>query len=280
MGISAADVKQLREATGAGMMDCKKALVKADGDFAKAEKLLKEMGLAAAAKRDDRSTEEGRVFAAVKGDTAGVMEINCETDFVAMNEDFAKVGNEILDSMIDAKSTTPSEADAAKLKETSAVIKEKMEIKRAAMMEVKAGEYAASYIHGPGKIGVIVKLASDNASIFENADVKQFAFDCALHIAAFNPAYLNADAVPADYVNEQKEIFTTQANNLGKPEKVVQGIVQGKIKKHLSEICLSEQGFVKEDKKSVAAMAKEIGKAAGGSLEVVDYIYFAVGGSN
>lgn len=280
MAIQASDVKKLREKTGAGMMECKKALQEADGDFVKAEKILKELGLAAAAKRSDRATDEGRVFTSVTGTKAGILEISCETDFVARNTDFQEFGASTLKEIIETGTTEVTPDMETKLNETISKLKENLSIRRFETMNVADNEAVTDYVHGEGSIGVLVKASVEKPELKENAEFKQFLFDCALHVAAFNPQYLSPENVDEAYMKEQEEIFTTQAKNLGKPEKVIQGIVKGKLNKHLSEICLLKQGFVKEDKKKVEQVAKELSKQIGGTVEIIGYTYYAVGGSN
>ncbi len=280
MDIKASDVKALREKTGAGMMDCKKALTEAGGDFGKAEKHLKELGLAAAAKRSGRATNEGRVFTKVSDQRAAILELACETDFVARNKDFIALGEELLNTIVEKGYKESNEELEQRVKDTISTIKENMEIKRLSTLELDDTEMAVDYIHGNGSIGVLVKLKGDSRTILEKAEVKEFAFDTALHIAAFNPLYLNRDKVDDSYKKEQEEIFQKQAENLGKPEKVIAGIVQGKLNKHFGEICLLDQGFVKDEKQSVAKVMKSIAKAADGTLEIVDFRYFKVGEEN
>jgi len=275
--IKAADVKKLRDKTGAGMLDCKKALKEADGDFSEAEKILKELGLAAAAKRSGRATNEGRIFTRVGDSTAVAVEISCETDFVARNQDFIKLGNDIASTIIEKGLTEKTAELDEKVKDTISTIKENMELKRFITLPIAADEMVSEYVHGEGSIGVLVKMKADSADVLKNDQVKEFAFDCALHIAAFNPLYLSRDRVDAAYTQEQEAIFRKQAENLGKPEKVMEGIVKGKLNKHYSEICLLDQGFVKEEKKSVAQKMKEVASQAGGKLEIVDFIYYKVG---
>lgn len=277
MDIKAADVKKLRDKTGAGMLDCKKALKEADGDFSEAEKILKELGLAAAAKRSGRATNEGRIFTRVGDSTAVAVEISCETDFVARNQDFIKLGNDIASTIIEKGLTEKTAELDEKVKDTISTIKENMELKRFITLPIAADEMVSEYVHGEGSIGVLVKMKADSADVLKNDQVKEFAFDCALHIAAFNPLYLSRDRVDAAYTQEQEAIFRKQAENLGKPEKVMEGIVKGKLNKHYSEICLLDQGFVKEEKKSVAQKMKEVASQAGGKLEIVDFIYYKVG---
>ena len=277
MAISASDVKALREKTGAGMMDCKKALTKADGNFDQAERILKELGLAAAAKRSDRETNEGRVFTKISGNKAGILEIGCETDFVARNKDFIGYGDQIIGKIIDDNIGEVNDVLKAIVQEAVGKIKENMAITRFKVWDIGDDELVIDYIHGEGSIGVLVKLGLESSSLKENSEVKAFAFDTALHVAAFNPAYLDRDAVEPEYLKEQEEIFTVQAKNLGKPEKVVQGIVKGKLNKHLSEICLQNQPFVKDDKVSVADKAKQISKEVGGKVVVKDFLYYGIG---
>lgn len=278
MQIQASDVKKLREKTGAGMMDCKKALAEAEGDFPKAEKILKELGLAAAAKRGGRATNEGRVFTRVTERKAGILELSCETDFVARNQDFVDLGQSIVSEMVDTGKPATDPSFAEKVNEAITTIKENMAIRRGEVMEIGPTELVSDYIHGEsGRIGVLVKVKVDNADLRTNESVKQFAFDVALHVAAFRPTFLSVDAADPTYVSEQEEIFAAQAKALGKPENVTKGIATGKLKKHLAEICLVEQGFVKDEKKSVAQVAKDVGKEAGGNVEVSGFVYYMVG---
>lgn len=276
--ISAADVKKLREKTGAGLMDCKKALTEANGDFAAAEKHLKELGLAAAAKKSGRATNEGRIFTRIEGDKAVILEMACETDFVARNETFVKLGHDLAGHIIEKGLSDADEDMEAMVKDTISTIKENMGIRRFKLLEKKDTERFVDYIHGEsGNIGVIVRVGTEPAAAIEHEAVRQFSFDVALHVAAFNPQFLSPETVDQQYLKEQEEIFLTQAKNMGKPEKVIQGIVQGKLKKHLSEICLTNQAFVKDDKKSLSQVAQEVGKEAGAEVKVLDFAYYSVG---
>ena len=279
MGITATDVKTLRDKTGAGMLDCKKALEQAAGDFAKAEKLLKEQGLAAASKRSTRATNEGRIFSLVTKQGAGLLELSCETDFVARNQDFISLGNTLLKSILDNKITESNEELEHFVKEAIGRIKENLTIKRFSTIETSGNDYICDYIHGEGKIGVLVKATSENPKDFENEKIKEFLFDCTLHIAAYNPSFLTKKAIPQEYLNEQEEIFTKQVESLGKPAKVLAGIVQGKLNKHLSEICFMEQPFVKDDKRSVGKVLEDINKEYSAKVSIPVYQYFRVGES-
>ncbi len=278
MEIKASDVKKLREKTGAGMMDCKKALSEAEGDFSRAEKILKELGLAAAAKRGGRATNEGRVFTHVGENRAAILEISCETDFVARNEDFVKLGSSIVQDMVETGKPAVDPAYAAKVQEAITTIKENMAIRRGEVMETDDHELISDYIHGEsGRIGVLAKIRTDDSALLANDHVRGFAFDVALHVAAFRPSYLSTATADAGYVREQEEIFVAQAMALGKPENVTKGIAAGKLKKHLAEICLAEQGFVKDEKRSVVQVAQDLSKQVGGTVEVAGFVYYMVG---
>lgn len=278
MAVTAADVKKLRDKTGAGMMDCKKALVEADGDFAKAERILKELGKAAAAKRSGRATNEGRIFAKEAGNKAVLLELACETDFVARNETFIALGEELCDDVLARGISEPDATQEERVKDAISTIKENMSLRRFTTIEKEDGDIFSIYLHGDtSRIGGIVRVSASDPTALQKEEAKEFAFDCALHVVAFRPLYLSTDAVDEAYKKEQEEIFTEQAKNLGKPEKVLQGIVQGKLKKHFAEICFLEQGFVKDEKKSVSAVAGEVGKTAGATIDIADYRVYSVG---
>lgn len=265
MAITATDVKTLREKTGAGMMECKKALTECNGDIAEAEKYLKEKGLAAMAKRSERATSEGRLFMRQNGNKIAVIELTCETDFVAKNADFIATGEKMLDITFE-KNYTKIEAEHEQILEPLKVsIRENMKIVKLEVFEVPANASAAYYIHSDFKTGAVVIVDGSTADV-----VKTFAKDCCLHIAAFTPSYISKKDVPESYIAEQKEIFKAQMDQdekmAGKPENVKEGILQGKINKHLAEICFEDQMFVKDDKKTVTAKLAEIGKEAGANL--------------
>ena len=277
MEIKALDVKKLREKTGAGMMDCKKALQDAGGDFAKAEKILKELGLAAARKRAGRSTSEGRVFARIGPGRGVLLELSCETDFVAKNKDFIALGERLSELILENGASVSREELEAPVREAIGKIKENMSLKRFGVLEASDNELLMSYIHGEGKIGVMVKVAVPDAALTGNAEVQEVAFDLALHTAAFAPLYLDRTKVPEEYVKEQEELFAKQAAGLGKPEAVLKGITQGKLKKHLAEICFVDQAFVKDQALTVAKVLENLGKTVGGAVEIGDYLYYRVG---
>ena len=273
MDIKASDVKALRDRTGAGMMECKHALVECNGDADAAEKLLKEKGLAAVEKRAGRATSEGRIFIATNDSKAVLCEVTCETDFVAKNADFIAVGNSIAEKALANNYSEVNEDLSNMLLDLATKIRENMTIRRLELVEVPANGTIAKYIHSDGKTGVVTVI--DGAK--NNDAVAEFAYDCCLHIAAFLPAYINREDVPADYIEEQKAIFAKQVADLDKPENVKAGIIQGKINKHLAEICFLDQPFVKDDKVSVAKKLEAVGKEAGATLSLGKVVVFQLG---
>ncbi len=259
------------------MLDCKNALVETNGDFKAAEKKLKELGLAAAAKRSGKAANEGRVFSRITDRCASLVELSCETDFVARNQDFINLGTKIASKAAEACLSEPTAELNGLVDDLKSRIKENMKLKRMSSIPIGENEIVKDYIHGEGKIGVVVKAKVENSDMLENKDVNAFVFDCALHIAAFNPLYLNRADVDEDYLTEQQGIFTKQAASLGKPEKVLAGIVKGKMQKHLAEVVMVEQGFVKDEKITVSKKLEEIGKKAGGAIHLSGFLYFRVG---
>jgi elongation factor Ts len=292
--ISAADVKALREKTGAGMMECKNALVETGGDFAKAEKLLKEKGLAAVEKRSGRATNEGKIFVKIQdkgeaGSAAVLVELVSETDFVARNPEFIALGGAIAGRILEkgyAESELSPEGKvfgelSAMVTDLATKIRENMNLKRIKVVNAGAGEYLTSYIHGEGAIGVVVKCGADKPEIFKNEEAKSFVFTLALHIAAFNPLALSRDKIDAAWLKEQEDIFRKQMEQdesmKDKPANVLENILKGKVSKFLKDICLLDQGYVKDEKFTVAQAIADTGKKLGARLSVLDYVYFKVG---
>lgn len=277
MAVSPADVKKLRDKTGVGMLDCKNALVEANGDFAEAEKILKKAGLAKADKKSGRATNEGSVFTKITSSRAVILEVTCETDFVAQTDAFKAIGAKLVDAVIEKGFTEVNDELNEMVKESIAVLNENMSVKRFSVMDITGNDCVVDYIHGGGKIGVLIKAGCDSAATAAKEEVRTFAFDAALHAAAYNPTFLNKDKIDAKYLADQEEIFTAQTLALGKPENVAAGIVKGKMNKHIAEICFVDQKFVKDDKISVKQAADQAGKEAGGKVELADFIYFQVG---
>ena len=281
MAISAADVKKLRDVTGAGMMDCKKALTEANGDFAQAEKILKEMGLAAVAKRQDRATENGRVFVKTGNGKAVILSLSCETDFVAKNADFAKLGDDLCSVILEKGYTEINDELTGMVEALIAIIKENMHLVKFNVVDIAADEYASTYVHGDGAVSVLVVLKSDKPEIFSDAEVAEFTHNLALHAAAYKPQFLSDKVVDAAYQEEQLSIFRKQVESdeklMAKPEQVREGIVRGKLSKLYKEVCFLDQPFVKDDTKSVTQMLGEVGKAHGAKLDIVSYFVYQAG---
>ena len=282
-GFTAKDVKELRDRTGVGMMDCKKALVSADGDMDKAIELLREKGLAVAAKKAGRIAAEGMVTAIVDREKkVGVLlEVNAETDFVAKNEKFqnfvAGVARTILeqnpadvDTLMNMNYDGTDATVDATLKDLILVIGENMKIRRFARLE---GD-CVSYVHGGGKIGVLVQFDTDLA---DTDGFVECGKDVAMQIAAAAAQYLNKEDVPEDVVAKEKEILTAQAMNEGKPQNIAEKMVMGRINKFYKEVCLSEQPFIKDDKVSVGKYVEDCAKKLGGSIKMVSFVRFEKG---
>lgn len=283
--VSVQEIKELMTATGVGMMDCKKALVEADGDMDKAVELLREKGLATQAKKSGRAAAEGIVAAVVNGNVGVLLEVNTETDFAANTDDFksfvAAVANTIIEKnpadvealkaeTISGGTTT---VDAALTELAGMKIRENIVIRRFTRMEGTL----ASYVHNGGSIGVLVKLDTDITS----DEVLAVGKDVAMQSAALNPAYLNRAQVPDEVLAKEKEIMLAQMSEdpkmANKPEQVKIKIVEGKVGKYYKENCLLEQAFVKDDKLSVEGYVNAEAKKLGGSISVVDVVRYERG---
>ena len=292
MAITAADVKKLREMTGAGMMDCKKALTETDGDFDAAIEFLRKKGLATAEKKAGRIAAEG-VSMIVESDDckkAVVVEVNSETDFVATNEKFRDyvhtVAEQALDSDaadVDALMAETSKADPAKTVADYhagmvSVIGENLKIRRFTKCEEQNG-FVAGYTHMNGKIAVLVDVESDVV----NDEVKEMGKNVAMQVAALNPTYTSDAEVPEDYKEHEKQILTEQVKNdpkmANKPEKIIAGAVMGRLKKELKEICLLDQVYVKAEdgKQSVSQYVASVAKAQGAKINVKGFVRYETG---
>ncbi len=276
MEIKASDVKALREKTGAGMMDCKNALAKTSGDFDKAERLLKEQGLAAALKKSERATNSGKIFSKITADKGILLELTCETDFVARNDMFNALGKSLVEMAAAKNLTKKTDEMDLMVKEVVGKITENMELRRIASLTVGSGQAMADYIHDD-KIGVLVRAKVSDPKLAADPKVKQTLFELALHVAAFAPMYLSKDKVDAAFVKDQEAIFAKQVESMDKPDNVKMGIVKGKVSKMLTDICLLEQPFVKDEKRKVSKVLEDLGKEVGGKVEVTDYIYMKLG---
>jgi elongation factor Ts len=281
MAVTAAEVKTLRERTGVGPADCKKALVECNGDMAAAEKMLKERGLAAAEKRSERATNQGRITIKHNQDTVVLVEVAAETDFVARNPEFVALGEAVAAKALENNCAEVTDELQAMVKDLATKIRENMTLRRVRLVKANPNQYIDTYLHGGGAIGVAVIVSSDKPEVFKNDEVKTFVHDLSLHVTNFNPLALSTAAVPAALKAEQEEIFSKQMegdeNLAAKPPKVRAGILQGKMKKWLSDICLLDQAFIRDDKLTVAKALEAAGKQAGATLTIDDYIYMKVG---
>lgn len=291
MAITASMVKELREMTGAGMMDCKKALTATEGDFEKSVEFLREKGLATAQKKAGRIAAEGIVATTIKegGKVAAIVEVNAETDFVAKNEVFQSYVKEVVEQAAD---TDAADIDAFKAEtwalDTSMTVQEKL-----AAMIAKIGEnmnirrfekivsedgIVVSYIHAGGKIGVLVEAQTEN----DSDAVKEALKNVAMQIAALNPKYVSTDEVPEDYKEHEKEILMAQAKNdpknASKPENIIEKMINGRLNKELKEVCLLEQEYVKaENKETVAKYLEMVSKEVGAPIVLKKFVRFETG---
>lgn len=248
MAVTAQMVKQLRETTGAGMMDCKKALTETDGDMEKAIDFLREKGIAKAAKKADRIAAEGLTNIAVEGNNAVILEVNSETDFVAKNEGFQTLTKELAAHILAAKPTTVEEALAQTMAGGTTVeeyinaaiakIGEKLTLRRFEVLAKEDGDAFGAYLHMGGRIGVLTVLAGTTD--------ETVAKDVSMHVAAVNPKYIDRSAVTEEEIAHEREVLTQQALNEGKPEKIVVKMVEGRLSKFFEEICLVDQAFIKD----------------------------------
>ena len=282
--ITAAMVKELREMTDAGMMECKKALVEADGDMDKAVDVLRTRGLAAAAKKVGRATNEGTVMAIVSDDATkgAVVELNCETDFVGMNEKFKGYAEKIARAAmaanvedVEALKAVDAEGETVEGVLTDAIhtLGENMNLARAAVVEAGG---VASYIHGGGKIGVLVMF--DVEGIDPASDEFQHCGrDVAMQVAAASPVSATRESVPAEVVAHEMEIYKAQAAESGKPENIQEKIATGRLEKFYKESCLTEQAFVKNPDQNVTDYVNEVAKKLGGTIKVTGFKRFMLG---
>jgi elongation factor Ts len=285
--ITAKMVKDLRAKTGAGMMDCKKALVEANGDEEKAIEVLRKKGLANADKKGSRNAAEGVVHITISDDykTATISEINCETDFVAKNADFQTFVTETTEHIqktepVDVEALLNGEFKGAKfeeeLKTIIAKIGENIVVRRFATIKADENGVVNGYVHMGGKVGVVLAAACDKP---ETADaIKDALKDIAMHAAAMAPKYLNPEAIPAEDIEKEKEIAKAQLLKEGKPEQVIEKIIPGKIARFEKDNCLTKQEFVKSDnKESVEEFLNNAAKAANGKAKLVEYIRYEMG---
>ncbi|HOE97855.1 MAG TPA: translation elongation factor Ts [Candidatus Sumerlaeota bacterium] len=291
--ITASMVKELREKTGAGMMDCKKALAECDGDMERAVDELRKRGQAVADKRGGRATREGLVFERTEGAVGVLVELNCETDFVARNDEFRAIGRDLADLLFQHgdQFTDPSQLMGFTSPEhgrtvseilTEAIGKtgENMGVRRFVRLNADQNGphgFITSYIHPPGKLGVLVEVHAGKPESLNNAGVRQLGRDLAMHIAAAAPVSISRNDVDPALVAREKKIYMEQAQHEGKPEKIWEKIAEGKLAKFYKQSCLLEQEFVKDPDQTIEQLVAAVGKAAGDTLTVARFERFEVG---
>ncbi len=281
MAITAAQVNELRQKTGAGMMDCKKALTEADGDFEKAIEILRKKGAAVAAKRAERTAKEGMVLTKVSDDLQSgvIVEVNCETDFVANSEDFIKFAKNVLEVV---SSTKPNSVDDLLVKNPSikdqfeellGKVGEKIQISRLSIEEAPKGE-VVDYVHLGAKLGVLVKF--DNVGD-KKAEFLNLGKDIAMQVAAMKPICVYREEVQKDLIEKEIEIYKEISRKEGKPEQILDKIAQGKLNKFYQENCLSEQAFIKDNTKTVTDLIKEFNSKHGTDVKINLFRRFHLG---
>jgi elongation factor Ts len=274
MAVTASMVKELREKTGAGMMDCKKALTEVDGDMEKAIDLLREKGIAKAAKKADRVAAEGLTVVKAQGNKAVIVEVNSETDFVAKNENFQKLVQDLAEHVLTQTPASVEEAMGQPFKgegetvqefinSSIAKIGEKISLRRFELVEKTDADVFGEYLHMGGRIGVL--------SVVENSTDAELAKDIAMHVAAINPTYVSRDEVAQEEVEREREVLKQQALNEGKPENIVEKMVEGRLSKYFEQVCLLDQPFVKDGDQKVGKYVKNKGAS------VKSFIRYEVG---
>ncbi|HUF62184.1 MAG TPA: translation elongation factor Ts [Verrucomicrobiales bacterium] len=289
--ITAQLVKQLRDKTNASMMKCKEALVESAGDLEQAETILRKRGIEGAGKKASRTAREGVVAAHIvsQGRTGALIEVNCETDFVAKNERFQRfvadlaaqaagssaTGIEAL--LTESSDSQPGSTVESVVKSAIAELGENIVLRRLTRFQIETGRHGvvASYIHLHGKVGVLLEVGCEKPETVTNETFRTFVSDVTLHITAAHPACLSRDEVPETLVEKEKEIYREQVT--GKPDNIVEKIVQGKLEKFYSTICLLEQGFIKDPDRTVGELLKATSQAAGDALSIRRFVRFAVG---
>ncbi len=287
MAFTAKDVQTLREKTGVGMMDCKKALVESDGDMDKAIDILREKGLASAAKKASRVAAEGTVAAYNDGKAGALVEINCETDFVAKGEPFISLANKVaktivtekpadVDALLKVKAADSDKTVEDEVQDVFLALRENMKIRRFELVE----GHVATYIHAGGTVGVMVSFDTDDATAAK-PEFDVMGKDVAMQVAAMSPSYLDEASVPAEVLEKEKAILIAQMKEdpkmAGKPEQVLAKIVEGKIGKYYKENCLLDQAFVKDGDISVSKYVANVAKELGADIEVTGFVRFAKG---
>lgn len=290
MAVTAAQVKELRDRTGAGMMECKKALAETDGDMEKSVEYLQIKGLAQVKKRAGREASEGVVAALVQGPIGVLVEVNSETDFVARNDGFralvAQVAQHVASAKpadLDALAEQPvASADAKPFKtffaEKAAQIGENLVVRRFSVFTLAADGVFGNYVHHDGKTGVLIQIDA-TSPVAGNEAVEQVARQLSMHIAASKPEAVDSSSVDAAEIAKQRSIFEAQARETGKPDNIIAKMVDGRVSKWLKEICLLDQPFIMDPDKTVATLLKEVSKTANATLKVARFACYTIGAS-
>jgi len=273
MSINKDSVMALREKTGAGLIDCKRALGESNGDMEEAVSILRKKGVATAAKKSGRSASEGMIAQAISEDRSkGILvEVNCETDFVAKNDDFVDFSNEIANELL----SSPTADFEEKRTEQVAKIGENIKISRSETLAPETSGLVESYVHTGAKVAVLLSVGSDSSEVHSNELVVSMAKDICMHIAATSPVCVSRDEVPSELVDKEKEIAQAQAE--GKPPQAVEKIISGKLEKYFAGVSLLEQPFVKNPDQSIQQFFDEVGKEIGSQLKVEKFLRFQVG---
>jgi len=267
-------INDLRAATNVGMMDCKRALQDTDGNMEEAIKILREKGLALQVKRADRESKQGIIAAAEHEGAYGIVELNCETDFVAKTDKFLDFARKLADAVA-AGDEQVAETHAAELTDVVAATGENVKIRRCKHFALSGVGQVASYIHMGGKIGVLVEVGCAKPETVSTEAFQQLVHDICLQAAAAGARYLNESEVPAEEIESEKEVYRAQVE--GKPANIIEGILRGKLKKHFAEVCLIDQPFVKEPKMSVTDVVKAAEKATGDTITVRRFVRYQLG---
>lgn len=305
--ISANLVKQLREKTGAGMMECKKALVEANGDLPGAEVILRKRGIAAATKKETRSTKQGliSVFISLDAKLGVLVEVNCESDFVARTEDFQMLSADIAAHIAETRpkvvrAEDVTEAERANFKAHEALYEQKfakdrnttvgemvktkiaklgenISVSRFVVYEVKGPGVVASYIHAGAQIGALLEVNTKSDDVAKNEDFKKLVHDIAMQIAAAHPQFVSKDQIPGDLLEKERDIQRARARGEGKPDKMVDKIAEGRMSKFYEEVCLLEQPFIRENSIAVGELIRAAGAKLGGNLTVARFVRYKVG---
>jgi elongation factor Ts len=286
--ITASIVKELRDKTNAGMMDCKKVLTETNGDIEASIKLLRERGIAKAGAKADREANEGIITARVN-DTAStgiLLEVNCETDFVSKNENFQAFVSGIADKLADSNAADHAAALAVSHGESTledfvkakvVELGENLQFRKYVRFDAAPGGVVASYIHLGGKVGVLLEVGTKNAAVASQAAFQELIKDLTLHIAACAPKGLSRNDIPEDIVNAEKDIFRVRLIEQGKPENMIENILKGQIGKFYAESCFLEQGFVKDPEITITQLLEQKGKELGDTLSVTRFVRFGLG---